>query len=285
MSNKKNNLHFSTKSIHVGNDTDETGSVVVPIHLTSTFRQPLFASTEKFVYSRVGSPTVKKLEENLAMLENADYAYAFSSGMAAMTAIFTMFKPNDHIIISKNVYGGVFRLVTQVLNNNGIDFEFIDTTDVKNTEKAIKKNTKLIHLETPSNPLLELADIKSTAQICKKQNILLSVDNTFMSPYGQRPLDLGAHIVMHSSTKFISGHCDVVSGVLMMNNKELSEKITLIQNTAGAIVSPFDAWLLLRSVKTLSLRVEKQFINAEKIANWLQNNSKVKKVIYLLTDK
>ena len=280
MSNKKDNLHFSTKSIHVGNDTDETGSVVVPIHLTSTFKQPLFASTEKFVYSRVGSPTVKKLEENLAMLENADYAYAFSSGMAAMTAIFTMFKPNDHIIISKNVYGGVFRLVTQVLNNNGIDFEFIDTTDVKNTEKAIKKNTKLIHLETPSNPLLELADIKSTAQICKKRNILLSIDNTFMSPYGQRPLDLGAHIVMHSSTKFISGHCDVVSGVLMMNNKKLSEKIALIQNTAGAIVSPFDAWLLLRSVKTLSLRVKRQFINAEKIADWLQNNSKIKKVIY-----
>ena len=280
MSNKKDNLHFSTKSIHVGNDTDETGSVVVPIHLTSTFKQPLFASTEKFVYSRVGSPTVKKLEENLAMLENADYAYAFSSGMAAMTAIFTMFKPNDHIIISKNVYGGVFRLVTQVLNNNGIDFEFIDTTDVKNTEKAIKKNTKLIHLETPSNPLLELADIKSTAQICKKRNILLSIDNTFMSPYGQRPLDLGAHIVMHSSTKFISGHCDVVSGVLMMNNKKLSEKIALIQNTAGAIVSPFDAWLLLRSVKTLSLRVKRQFINAEQIADWLQNNSKIKKVIY-----
>ena len=142
MSNKKNNLHFSTKSIHVGNDSDETGSVVVPIHLTSTFKQPLFASTEKFVYSRVGSPTVKKLEENLAMLENADYAYAFSSGMAAMTAIFTMFKPNDHIIISKNVYGGVFRLVTQVLNDNGVHFEFIDTTDVKNTEKAIKKNKK-----------------------------------------------------------------------------------------------------------------------------------------------
>jgi len=280
VSNKKDNLHFSTKSIHVGNDTDETGSVVVPIHLTSTFKQPLFASTEKFVYSRVGSPTVKKLEENLAMLENADYAHAFSSGMAAMTAIFTMFKPNDHIIISKNVYGGVFRLVTQVFNDNGIDFEFVDTTDVKNTEKAIKKNTKLIHLETPSNPLLELADIKSTAQICKKRNILLSIDNTFMSPYGQRPLDLGAHIVMHSSTKFIGGHCDVVSGVLMMNNKQLSEKIALIQNTAGAIVSPFDAWLLLRSVKTLSLRVKRQFINAEKIADWLQNNSKIKKVIY-----
>jgi len=280
VSNKKDNLHFSTKSIHVGNDTDETGSVVVPIHLTSTFKQPLFASTEKFVYSRVGSPTVKKLEENLAMLENADYAHAFSSGMAAMTAIFTMFKPNDHIIISKNVYGGVFRLVTQVFNDNGIDFEFVDTTDVKNTEKAIKKNTKLIHLETPSNPLLELADIKSTAQICKKRNILLSIDNTFMSPYGQRPLDLGAHIVMHSSTKFIGGHCDVVSGVLMMNNKKISEKIALIQNTAGAIVSPFDAWLLLRSVKTLSLRVKRQFINAEKIADWLQNNSKIKKVIY-----
>ena len=280
MSNKKEKLHFSTKSIHIGNDTDETGSAVAPIHLSTTFKQPSFASTEEFVYSRVDSPTVKRLEENLAMLENANYAYAFSSGMAAMTAIFTMFKPGDHVIISKNVYGGVFRLVTRVLDNNGVDFEFLDTTDVENIKKAVNKNTKLIHLETPSNPLLELADIRSTSEICKKNNILLSIDNTFMSPYGQRPLDLGADIVMHSTTKFISGHCDVLSGALMINDEQVSEKIKLIQNTAGAVVSPFDAWLLLRSVKTISLRVQKQFDNAKYIADWLDNNPKVTKVVY-----
>jgi len=277
---KKNKLHFSTKTIHVGNKIDETGAAVTPIHFTSTFKQPAFASTERYVYSRVGSPTLEALEENLAMLENAKYAYAFSSGMAAMTAIFTMFKPGDHVLISQNVYGGVFRLVTRVLNDNKVDFEFIDTSNVDKVRDSIRDNTKLIHLETPSNPLLDLADIESISKIAHEKNVLVSVDNTFMSPYGQRPLDLGADIVMHSTTKFISGHSDVLSGALMINNDEASEKITLIQNTGGALPSPFDAWLLLRSVKTLSIRVEKQFDNARKIANWLDSHSKITRVIY-----
>ncbi len=280
MSDKKNKLHFSTKSIHVGNKIDETGATVTPIHFTSTFRQPSFASTEKYVYSRVGSPTLAALEENLAMLENAKYAYAFSSGMAAMTAIFMMFKPGDHVLISRNVYGGVFRLVTKVLNDNKVDFEFIDTTNLDTVADAMKDNTKLIHLETPSNPLLELADIEKISTLAHKNNVLVSVDNTFMGSYGQRPLDLGADIVMHSTTKFLSGHSDVLSGALMINNDTVSEKITLIQNTGGALPSPFDAWLLLRSVKTLSVRVEKQFENAGKIARWLDENSKVTRVIY-----
>ena len=280
MSDKKNKLHFSTKSIHVGNKIDETGATVTPIHFTSTFRQPSFASTEKYVYSRVGSPTLAALEENLAMLENAKYAYAFASGMAAMTAIFMIFKPGDHVLISRNVYGGVFRLVTKVLNDNNVDFEFIDTTNLETVSDAMKDNTKLIHLETPSNPLLELADIEKISNLAHKKNVLVSVDNTFMSSYGQRPLDLGADIVMHSTTKFMSGHSDVLSGALMINNDLISEKITLIQNTGGALPSPFDAWLLLRSVKTLSVRVEKQFENAYKIARWLDNNSKVTRVIY-----
>jgi len=280
VSDKKNKLHFSTKSIHVGNKIDETGAVVTPIHFTSTFRQPSFASTEKYVYSRVGSPTLAALEENLAMLENAKYAYAFSSGMAAMTAIFMIFKPGDHVLISRNVYGGVFRLVTKVLNDNNVDFEFIDTTNLETVSDAMKDNTKLIHLETPSNPLLELADIEKISNLAHQKNVLISVDNTFMGSYGQRPLDLGADIVMHSTTKFMSGHSDVLSGALMINNDLISEKITLIQNTGGALPSPFDAWLLLRSVKTLSVRVEKQFENAYKIARWLDNNSKVTRVIY-----
>jgi cystathionine beta-lyase/cystathionine gamma-synthase len=280
VSDKKNKLHFSTKSIHVGNKIDETGAVVTPIHFTSTFRQPSFASTEKYVYSRVGSPTLAALEENLAMLENAKYAYAFASGMAAMTAIFMIFKPGDHVLISRNVYGGVFRLVTKVLNDNNVDFEFIDTTNLETVSDAMKDNTKLIHLETPSNPLLELADIEKISNLAHQKNVLISVDNTFMGSYGQRPLDLGADIVMHSTTKFMSGHSDVLSGALMINNDLISEKITLIQNTGGALPSPFDAWLLLRSVKTLSVRVEKQFENAYKIARWLDNNSKVTRVIY-----
>ena len=277
---KKKKLKFATKTIHVGNKIDGTGATVTPLHLSSTFKQPGFSSSEKFVYSRTGGPTIDALEENFCMLENAKYSFAFGSGMAAMTAIFLMFKPGDHVLVSKNVYGGVFRLVTKVLNDNDIEFEFIDTTDLDLIGKSIKSNTKLIHLESPSNPLLELADIKSISSLCSPKNILISVDNTFMSPYGQNPLDLGADIVMHSTTKFICGHSDILSGALMVNDDASAEKITLIQNTGGALPSPFDAWLLLRSVKTLSLRVEKQFNNAEKIADWLENHPRVSRVIY-----
>ena len=280
MSKTKKNTKFSTKTIHVGNKIDETGAAVTPLHLTSTFKQPTFRSSEKFVYSRTGGPTIDALEENFAMLEDAKYSFAFASGMAAMSAIFLMFKPGDHVLISKNVYGGVFRLVTKVLNDNGVNFDFIDTTDLNLIKKSIRESTKLIHLETPSNPLLEIADILAISKICKSNKILLSVDNTFMSPYGQKPLNLGADIVMHSTTKYIGGHSDVLSGALMVNDKKSAEKITLIQNTSGALPSPFDAWLLLRSIKTLSLRVEKHFSNTMKIAIWLKKQKKVTRVIY-----
>ena len=188
MAKNKKNTKFSTKSIHTGNRIDETGATVTPLHLTSTFRQPSFSSSEKFVYSRTGGPTIDALEENFAMLEDAKFSFAFASGMAAMSAIFLMFKPGDHVLISQNVYGGVFRLVTKVLNDNGVNFDFIDTTDLKIIEQAIRPTTKLIHLETPSNPLLEIADISSISKVCKSKNILVSVDNTFMSPYGQKPV-------------------------------------------------------------------------------------------------
>jgi|TARA_B100001093_G_scaffold270971_1_gene259009 cystathionine beta-lyase/cystathionine gamma-synthase len=280
VSKNKKNTKFSTKSIHTGNRIDETGAAVTPLHLTSTFRQPTFSSSEKFVYSRTGGPTIDALEENFAMLEDAKFSFAFASGMAAMSAIFLMFKPGDHVLISQNVYGGVFRLVTKVLNDNGVDFDFIDTTNIKVVKESIKDNTKLVHLETPSNPLLEIADISSISRLCKSKNILVSVDNTFMSPCGQKPLNLGADIVMHSTTKYIGGHSDILSGALMVNDKKSAEKITLIQNTSGALPSPFDAWLLLRSVKTLTLRVDKHFSNAMKIANWLKSHKKVTRVIY-----
>ena len=280
MAKNKKNTKFSTKSIHTGNRIDETGATVTPLHLTSTFRQPSFSSSEKFVYSRTGGPTIDALEENFAMLEDAKFSFAFASGMAAMSAIFLMFKPGDHVLISQNVYGGVFRLVTKVLNDNGVNFDFIDTTDLKIIKQAIRPTTKLVHLETPSNPLLEIADITSVSKVCKSKNILVSVDNTFMSPYGQKPLNLGADIVMHSTTKYIGGHSDILSGALMVNDKSSAVKITLIQNTAGALPSPFDAWLLLRSIKTLSLRVDKHFSNAMKIANWLKSHKKVTRVIY-----
>ena len=280
MAKNKKNTKFSTKSIHTGNRIDETGATVTPLHLTSTFRQPSFSSSEKFVYSRTGGPTIDALEENFAMLEDAKFSFAFASGMAAMSAIFLMFKPGDHVLISQNVYGGVFRLVTKVLNDNGVNFDFIDTTDLKIIEQAIRPTTKLIHLETPSNPLLEIADISSISKVCKSKNILVSVDNTFMSPYGQRPLDLGANITMQSSTKSLSGHSDILGGVLATNKEDLYEKLQFMLKATGGVPSPFDNWLTLRSTKTLALRYQRAADNAFDLAKWLSMHKKVSKTIY-----
>jgi len=276
----KKNLKFDSRIVHIGNRIDETSSTVTPLHLTSTFKQKKFESTEQFVYARTGNPTLAALEESLANLESAENAYGFSSGMAAMTAIFLMYKPNDHILLSRNVYGGVFRLVTRVLNDTGVDYDFIDTSDLNCVKESIKKNTKHIHIELPSNPLLELADIEAISKIAKENNCILSVDNTFMSPYGQQPLKLGADIVMHSTTKFLGGHSDIIGGALMLNGDQLNSKIQLIQNTAGSLQSSFDAWLLLRSIKTLTVRVERQFKNSLFIAKWLEKQKSITKVIY-----
>ena len=276
---KKNK--FETNAIHVGNEPDlSTGSISPPIHLTSTYVQEGIGKNKGYDYSRGNNPTRQRLEQNIASLEGGYDAIAFSSGMAATTALFQDLNQGDHVIISRNVYGGTYRMTTQVLSNHGLQFDFVDTTDIQNIEKAIKKNTKWIFVETPTNPMLEITDIAAVSELCKKHNLLFAVDNTFMSPYGQRPIEQGADCVMHSSTKFIGGHSDVLGGILVAKTKELSEKLHFIQKSGGAIPSPFDAWLLLRSVKTMALRVQKASDNAMVLAKYFDGHAKIVKTIY-----
>ena len=276
---KKNK--FETNAIHIGNEPDlSTGSISPPIHLTSTYVQEGIGKNKGYDYSRGNNPTRQRLEQNIASLEGGYDAIAFSSGMAATTALFQDLNQGDHVIISRNVYGGTYRMTTQVLSNHGLQFDFVDTTDIQNIEKAIKKNTKWIFVETPTNPMLEITDIAAVSELCKKHNLLFAVDNTFMSPYGQRPIEQGADCVMHSSTKFIGGHSDVLGGILVAKTKELSEKLHFIQKSGGAIPSPFDAWLLLRSVKTMAMRVQKASDNAMVLAKYFDGHAKIVKTIY-----
>ena len=276
-----NKDRFQTRAIHIGNKPDkETGSVSPPIHLTSTFEQESVGNDKGFDYSRGGNPTRKRLEDNLAALEQGTYGLMFASGMAATTALFQTLSSGDHVIIGHNVYGGTYRMSAKVLSNHGIDIEFIDTRSTDLVKSAIKQNTKLIFVETPTNPLLELCDIEETSKLCLEHNILLSVDNTFMSPYGQNPLTIGADVVMHSATKFIGGHSDVLAGALITNDSSLAEKLYFVQKSGGAVPSPFDCWLLLRSTKTMELRVQRQSDNAKEIAKRLQKSDIIDSVIY-----
>jgi len=278
---KKTKWGFSTKSIHVGNDADkEHGSVAPPIHLTSTFKQDAVGKNRGHDYSRVSNPTRSRLEENLSAIEGSNYAVCYSSGMAATTALFQLFDKGDHILVSRNTYGGTYRMATNVLTRQGISFDWIDTRDPSNIKEKIKENTKLVHVESPTNPLLELCDIEATAEICKQKNVLLSVDNTFMSPYGQRPLALGADITMQSSTKSLSGHSDVLGGVLATNDIDLHEKLQFMLKATGGVPSPFDNWLTLRSTKTLALRYQKASDNASSLANFLSEHPSVTRTIY-----
>ena len=277
--NKKDK--FQTIAIHIGNKPDkETGAVSPPIHLTSTFEQESVGNDKGFDYSRGGNPTRKRLEDNLAALEQGTYGLIFASGMAATTALFQTLSSGDHVIIGHNVYGGTYRMSTKVLSNHGIDFEFIDTRSTDLIKSAIKQNTKLIFVETPTNPLLELCDIAETSKLCMDHNILLAVDNTFMSPYGQNPLTIGADVVMHSATKFIGGHSDILAGALVTNDSSIAEKLYFVQKSGGAVPSPFDCWLLLRSTKTMELRVQRQSDNAKNIAKRLQKSGIIDSVIY-----
>ena len=276
---KKNK--FETNAIHIGNEPDlSTGSISPPINLTSTYVQEGIGKNKGYDYSRGNNPTRQRLEKNIASLEGGYDAIAFSSGMAATTALFQDLIQGDHVIISRNVYGGTYRMTTQVLSKHGLQFDFVDTTEVQNIEKAIKKNTKWIFVETPTNPMLEVTDISEVSELCKKHNLLFAVDNTFMSPYGQRPIEQGADCVMHSSTKFIGGHSDVLGGILVVKNKELAKKLHFIQKSGGAIPSPFDAWLLLRSVKTMAMRVQKASDNAMVLAKYFDGHAKIVKTIY-----
>lgn len=278
---KKSKWGFSTKSIHIGNKANnQHGSVAPPIHLTSTFKQDGVGQNRGHDYSRVSNPTRSRLEENLAAIEGSKFTTCYSSGMAATTALFQLFDKGDHILVSRNTYGGTYRMAMNVLSRQGIEFEWIDTRDPKNIENSIKENTKLVHVESPTNPLLELCDIQAAGQVCKSKNVLLSVDNTFMSPYGQRPLELGASITMQSSTKSLSGHSDILGGVLATNDEELYEKLQFMLKATGGVPSPFDNWITLRSTKTLALRYQRASDNAFELAKWLSDHQNVYKTIY-----
>ena len=277
---KTNKLGFNTKAVHVGNEPDsKTGAVIPPIFATTTYVQDGIGQDRGYDYSRAVNPTRQMHEENIAALENGNFGIAFSSGMAATNALFQTFDAGDHFVVSRNTYGGTYRVLEKVFKRHGFDVDFVDTRELDAVKKTFKPNTKMVFIETPTNPLLEITDIQSLSEICKNNNVLLGVDNTFMSPYGQRPLELGADVVMHSTTKFIGGHSDLLGGILITNKEELAENLYFIQKSCGAIPSAFDCWLLLRSSKTLSLRVQRQCDTAMKLAQWLEKQD-LDRVIY-----
>jgi len=280
-------MNFSTKSIHTGEDPNflegASGDVIAPLHLSTTFaRKEVDAPTSGFEYSRSSNPTRKILEQKLAAIEKAHFGLAFASGLAAGTSLLlALLKTGDHVIATDDLYGGTQRLFRKVFAANfGIDFSFVDTSVPTNIKSAMTKNTKLIWVESPTNPLLKLSDIAEIATIAKQNGIVVVVDNTFMSPFFQSPLELGADIALHSTSKYINGHSDSIGGAVMLNDKSLFEKIQFIQNSAGAILSPFDSYIVLRGIKTLSMRMERHAENALRVAEFLERHPKVKKVIY-----
>lgn len=278
---KKDSLHFETLAIHAGQTPDpSTGAIMTPVYLTSTYVQESPGKHKGYDYSRTSNPTRKALEDNLAALEGGKHGLAFGSGCAAATTIVSTLKTGDHLICSDDVYGGTFRLFDKVMKHHGIEFSFIDLTDANQLKASIKKNTKMVWIETPSNPTLKLIDIAAVSQICKKSQITFCVDNTFMSPYFQRPLALGADIVCHSTTKFLNGHSDLVGGALVVNDKELYEKLHFYQNSLGTQQATFDAFLVLRSTKTLAVRMKAHQENAMQIAQYLEEHNKVERVLY-----
>jgi cystathionine gamma-lyase len=276
-------MKFSTKAIHAGNEPDkETGAVNVPIYATSTYSNEAFGVSKGYDYGRTINPTRVALETNLAALENGKHGFAFSSGMGATHAIATLLSKGDHVIVSQNVYGGTYRIYERIFRRFGLDFSWIDTSDYNTINKTLKPNTKMIFIETPTNPMLTLTDLEMISGIAKKNKLISVCDNTFMSPYFQNPLDLGIDIVVHSTTKYINGHSDAIGGCIVTNNNEIAEQLKFIQNSVGAVPSPFDCYLVLRSTKTLALRMERHNENAVKIAAELEKNSsgKIKKVFY-----
>lgn len=279
MSTKKN-LKFSTKVIHVGGEPDkETGAIMPPIFQTSTYVQKSPGKHQGYEYTRSHNPTRSRLEENLASLESAKHAIVTSSGLSCMSLIMHALPKGSKIISSDDVYGGTYRLFNTVFNERH-EYDFIDTTNLKTVEEHLKNKPKLIWLETPTNPLLKISDIEKICKLAKKYNVMTVVDNTFMSPYFQRPIELGADIVVHSLTKYINGHSDVVGGVMMTNNTIFYKSVWTLQNSIGPSQSPFDSWLVLRGIKTLAIRMQAHEKNAKKIAMFLEAHSKVERVIY-----
>lgn len=274
-------MRRKTKLIHGGIAGDpHTGAVSVPIYQVSTYKQEGVGGHKGFEYSRTGNPTRHALEELIKDLEGGKAGFAFGSGMAAITAVMMLFNSGDHVILTDDVYGGTFRVMSKVLNRFGIESTFVDTSNLENIEKEIKPNTVAVYLETPTNPLLKITDIEGAAQIAKKHNLLTIVDNTFSTPYWQVPIELGADIVLHSATKYIGGHSDVVAGLVVVNSEKLAEDLHFVQNSTGGVLGPQDSWLLMRGIKTLGVRMEETENNTLKIVEFLQNHPSVSKVYY-----
>ena len=275
-------MGFSTDAIHVGQEPDPaTGAIIVPIYQTSTFVQEELGKHKGYEYARTSNPTRAALERNLAALEGAHFSFAFASGMAAINCLMSLLKSGEHVVAGHNLYGGSFRLFERVLKDFGLTFTYANTCQLQEVERAIRPNTRILFIETPTNPIMEITDIASVASLAHSRGIRLAVDNTFMSPYFQRPLAFGADFVLHSTTKYLNGHSDGVGGAIMLNDDSLAERLKFLQNAAGAVLGPFDSWLVLRGVKTLAVRMEQHNRNGLLVAQFLQRcHPKIKKVHY-----
>src|SRR5258706_4978321 len=274
-------MGFATTAIHSGQEPDQaTGSVTVPIYQTSTYAQEGLGRNKGYEYARTQNPTRSALEQNIAALEGARFGFAFASGMAAIDATLRLIKAGEHVVVSDNTYGGTSRLFTQILANYNIEFDFVDTSDALNVEAAIKQNTKMVFVETPTNPVMIVTDLKEVSEVAHRAGAIVVCDNTFMSPYLQRPIEFGVDIVVHSTTKFLNGHSDGIGGAVVLNNEDDASWIAFIQNSAGAILSPFDSWLVLRGVKTLALRMEQHDKSGRAVAAFLEDHPKVLKIYY-----
>jgi cystathionine beta-lyase/cystathionine gamma-synthase len=272
---------FSTDCIHAGQEPEpQTGAVTIPIYQTSTYVQPELGRHKGYEYARTQNPTRAALEANLAALERGKHGHCFASGMSAIDAVFRLLKSGDHVVTGENMYGGSYRLFSKVLEKFGLQFTYVDTSNVDAVREAMRENTKVVYLETPTNPMMTITDLAACAEVAHSKGALVVVDNTFCSPFLQRPIELGADIVLHSTTKFLNGHSDSVGGVVVSNSDEIAQQIGFLQNAVGAILSPFDSWLVLRGTKTLAVRMKRHEENGVAMASYLANHAKVKKVYY-----
>ena len=279
---RKENLKFASKVVHGAQGVDPaTGSLSYPIYQTATYRHSSVEIKDPYNYSRCINPTREELEKTMCILEEGTRAFAVNSGMAAITLVFSLLKPGDHLIMSDDIYGGTFREVNEVLSVNGIEHDSLDLSNLDQLKRTIKKNTKMIFIETPTNPMMKVADIEAIAKIGHEIGALVVVDNTFLTPYFQKPLTLGADIVVHSGTKYLAGHNDVLAGIVVVKDSKIGEKLEIQMYIYGAGLGPMDSWIMLRGIKTLALRMDKHAENAMKVATWLRNQPKVEKVYYV----
>jgi cystathionine beta-lyase/cystathionine gamma-synthase len=274
-------MGFSTDCIHAGQEPEpHTGAVTIPIYQTSTYVQPELGRHKGYEYARTQNPTRSALEANLAALEKGKHGHCFASGMSATDTVFRLLKSGDHVVAGENMYGGSYRLFSRVLGKFGLEFTYVDTSNVDNVRSALKSNTRLVFLETPTNPMMTVTDLAACADVAHERGALVVVDNTFCSPWLQKPIELGADIVVHSTTKFLNGHSDSVGGAVISNRDDIGEQIGFLQNAVGAILSPFDSWLVLRGVKTLAVRMKRHEENGMAMASYLANHAKVQKIYY-----